>query len=451
MPPCFDYCVSTEVLSKPGAWNTNKTSRIFALLEAIAKKNFVCLEQLFDRAGCEVTPLALCWAIGSDNADDVLYADIVRFVYEAVNEDVEERQRYFTDAFIYGTTDVLTILMSGWGDCSDYLQIVIPNYYGSRGISAHRDPAETALSVRWLIQQGFRFADGDTTFLSRALQIGSMELVRLARSEDKSWYGDDKSGRDGFVRAAFEGRLEHLKECYTDHDAAGAMFGFQRGLDMAMGAAEGGFVDTLAWILEKMQDSPPDMGQIATAAASGGSVSVMQMVFSPGLGNLAQVAGAAVGHLGVLKFLQSKGVELGELLVQDDALIQSLVEYNAEVFFFLSNQFSADSICNTDLLKEAVQSGLYGVVERILSSCPELIVDIQLIESAVSPEPGLVKSAGEQGCFFEIAVLLYTRVDREAWVGKNNVCLLAEEAGNFAVVRWAVEMGCYRNVSSRGV
>ena len=79
------------------------------------------------------------------------------------------------------------------------------------------------------------------------------------------------------------------------------------------------------------------------------------------------------------------------------------------------------------------------------SATQELDVDIGLIESAVSPELGAIRQAGEQGCFFEIAVLLYTRVDREAWVGKNNVCLLAEEAGNYAVVRWAVERGCYRN------
>lgn len=444
VPPCFDFCLSPEVLGAPDAWNKKKTSRVFSVLEAVLRKNFYCLEKLTDLAGCECGPLALGWAIQSEDADDVRYADIVRFVFELVDVDMdfEEKQRFLSDAFIYGNIDVLSILTTGWEGCSQYLQITIPDNYVGRSISNHRDPMETARSVRWLLQEGFSFADGDTTFLSRALQIGSMELVRLGIGQNQLWHGH---ARDGFVRAAFEGRLEHLLECYndTDHGAAVAMFGFEKGLDMAMAAAEGGSVDALRWILERMRDSPPDMGQIAKAAASGGSVSALRLVFSPDLDNLVQVAKAAVGHLEVLEFLQSlEGVELSQLLAQSDALIQAVSDGNVDVFIFLHDQFPAESICNPELLKVAVQSGVLFVVKLILSACPELTVDIGLIETAVSP--GLF-GAGERYCFFEIAALLYTRVDREAWVGENDVCSLAEEGGNHEVVRWAVKMGCYRN------
>lgn len=93
-----------------------------------------------------------------------------------------------------------------------------------------------------------------------------------------------------------------------------------------------------------------------------------------------------------------------------------------------------------------ILSRFHDFVQRILSDFPELPVDIGLNESAVSPEPVAMRQAGEMGCFLEIAVLLlYKRVDRKAWIGENKVRLLAEEAGNFAVVRWAVELGCHRN------
>jgi len=405
------------------------------------------LEKLTDVAGCECGPLALGWAIQSEDVDDVRYADIVRFVFELVDVEMgfEEKQRFFSDAFIYGNGDVLSILTTGWEGCSQYLHIAIPDNYVGRSISAHRDPMETVRSVRWLFQEGFSFADGDTTFLSKALQIGSMELVRLGISQNQSWHGH---ARDGFVRAASEGRLEHLLECYndTDHGAAVAMFGFEKGLDMAMAAAKKGSGDALEWILERMGDSPVDMGQIAKAAASGGSVSALCLVFRPDLDNLAEVAKAAIGHLEVLEFFQSfNGVELNQLLVPSDALIQAVFDGNVDVFNFLYHQFPSESICNPELLKVAVQNGVYFVVKLILSACPELTVDIGLIETAVSP--GLF-GAGERYCFFEIAALLYTRVDRETWVGENDVCSLAEEGGNYAVVRWAVKMGCYRNPDS---
>lgn len=362
-PPCFDYCLSPEVLSKPGSWSSKKTSRIFAIVEAVNKQNFYCLEQLTSLVKCECGPMALTGAIRSQDADDVLYADIVRFVYDLMNVGIEQRQRYLTDAFIYGTTDVLSILTGGWGGCSEYLRITIPDYYHRGRSISGRDPT---LTVEWLLREGFGFQNGDITFLSRALQIGSMELVRLGRREHQLWYGQFDESRDGFVGAASDGRLGQLKECYSDHDAAGAMFGFGRGLDMAMGAAEGGSDDTLLWILEMMRDSHPDMGQIAKAAAAGGSVSTLKLVFSRDVLNDGQMIKAAVEHLGVLRFLQSEGVELSQVLVCSDALIQSVVDGNREVFFCLLDHFPADSICDPELLKEAVQIGLYDIVERIL-------------------------------------------------------------------------------------
>lgn len=442
-PPCFDFCLSPEVLSAPGAWISKKGSRVIAIMEALHIRNLSCLKQLLTTlVKCE-NPIALSWAIQSEETDDVLYAETVRVVYHLVDVPVHVRQRFFTEAFIFGTVDALSILTGGWEGCSEYLRITIPDHYGGRSVS-RRDPT---LTVEWLLREGFVFENGDTTFLSRALQIGSIELVRLGRREHLLW--DDGFGgcRDGFVRAASEGLMVHLKECCSDHDAAGAMFGSGRGLDMAMGAAEGGSDDTLLWILEMMSDSHPDMGQIgqkiATAAAANGSVSTLKLVFSPDVLN-DEVISAAVGHLGVLRFLKSKGVELSQELVHRDTLIRSVCDGDKELFFWLLDQFPADSICDPELLKEAVQSGLYDVVERILSDCPELPVDIGLVESAVSPERDAMEQAGEEGCFFEIAVLLYSRVDRTAWEGGNNVCSLAEEAGNYAVVRWAVELGCYR-------
>lgn len=62
---------------------------------------------------------------------------------------------------------------------------------------------------------------------------------------------------------------------------------------------------------------------------------------------------------------------------------------------------------------------------------------------ALAPREEEMWGFEDQGCFFEIADVLHSRVKRADWEGENDVCSRAYEIGDYAVVRWASENGCY--------